>query len=370
MKISDDLVQKVRAATASPEELKELGAENVYAIKGDLGYPNYRTVVKAPTSLKRDKRTIQHEASNEGQDRMGDVISVKGWDLANFSLNPLLLWAHQKDQPPIGRVVEARKARLEGGSRKALLSTSKFHDEEKNPFAEMIWKMVADGDLPAVSVGFLALDVLRPKSPEEAVELGVGEYGVKFVTQELLELSVVTVPAKADAVARKLDDMAEAGAFSWDLINGMKEAMPHLREKLEAAAGQRVKQFVDFGRRLVTIDEIASTSPISNYYNLSFGGNDGLPHTSTGTVFEPHSEFQPGLAYEPLKALDDEEVIDRVADRVVEKLIESDALAPVLRASGSGHKSDNDDSGGQAEEAWSKILDGAITKVADKKEDE
>ena len=41
-------------------------------------------------------------ASNETRDRVGDIVKVDGWDLKNFKRNPVLLFAHKYDQPPVG----------------------------------------------------------------------------------------------------------------------------------------------------------------------------------------------------------------------------------------------------------------------------
>ena len=46
--------------------------------------------------------------SDETVDRLGDVIMSDGWDLTNFKKNPIALWAHRSDQPPIGRWKDLR----------------------------------------------------------------------------------------------------------------------------------------------------------------------------------------------------------------------------------------------------------------------
>jgi len=223
-KIDKALVERICNGVATHDDFNSLGRENVLSIKSDPYLPRRRMVQKTrPPSVEKEKRTVEHEASNGDQDRMGDVIDPRGWTLDNFKTNPVLLWSHNDSQPPIGKVIRARKGTSEQG-RRGLFTQSKFHDEEKNPFAEMIWRMVSDGDLPAVSVGFMPMEdgVQRPETEEQAKDFGVlWPYGVKFVKQELLELSVVTVPALASALAKKLDQFADEG-FSWAIINEFK----------------------------------------------------------------------------------------------------------------------------------------------------
>lgn len=229
------LIARIRSGLASEQEMREAGRENVRAIKADGGAMHFRFATKKPpATLNAESRTVEHLASDESVDRMGDRISVRGWDLSNFQKNPVLLWDHNSSLPPIGRVQRARKGKDEAGVA-SLTTESRFHDAEKNPHAELIYRMVADGDLPAVSVGFNPIEIERPKSDEEAKALGVGEYGVYFKRQELLELSVVTIPAHAGALAKKLDTLATAGEFSWAVIDEVMKMLTPDRDP-----GQRV----------------------------------------------------------------------------------------------------------------------------------
>ena len=42
-----------------------------------------------------EQRTIEFIISNERVDRMGDVISLKGWRLKEFRKNPIVLFVHE-----------------------------------------------------------------------------------------------------------------------------------------------------------------------------------------------------------------------------------------------------------------------------------
>jgi hypothetical protein len=233
MKPSKELIARIRSGMASDQEMRDAGAEEVRAVKADSEVMHFRFSIKrAPKSLNEEARTVEHVASTEDQDRMGDRIAVRGWDLTDWQKNPVVLWDHQQGEPPIGRGLKARKAN-EDGVGPALLITTRFHDKEKYPFADLIYRMVADGDLSAGSVGFNPFQIDRPKSEEEAKELGVGEYGVYFRRQGLLEWTICTVPALAGALARttakrieaKLDSLEKAGDYSWDVLNAVSRAL-------------------------------------------------------------------------------------------------------------------------------------------------
>jgi len=150
--------------------------------------PQYRA---AEIERAADKaRTIRFVASDESVDRYGDIIRVGGWDLGNFKKNPVLLFGHASREPPIG----VADAWVEG---KQLLADATFLPEGVSAFADEIWRIVEAGALSAVSVGFLPTEdpnVLRDEKNEYVT-------GFEFIAQELLELSVVSVPANPQALA-------------------------------------------------------------------------------------------------------------------------------------------------------------------------
>jgi len=211
-------IGSILGGTIAESDLKTFQPEDVRALKAEgdrmVVRSNSHTLAGAGTRAARprsgnvDERTVEHVASNFGQDRLGDRIDPRGWDLKAFKANPQLLWGHRDHEPPIGRVVRATKTKGEAG---ALETVSKFHSPEKYGFADIVFRMVIDGDLPAVSVGFMPQQVERPKNEDEAKAMGVGRWGVLYRKQELLELSVVTVPALSTALAKSITKWEQSG---------------------------------------------------------------------------------------------------------------------------------------------------------------
>lgn len=158
------------------------------------------TIARA-TGADAEARRVTFIASDETVDRYGDIIRVEGWELVNFKRNPVLLFGHNSRDLPIGRVPEVK---VEG---KRLLATAEFRPEGDNAFTDDVWKALQSGFLNAVSVGFLP--TVEPKIIRDEDDRFAG---FEFVGQELLELSVVPVPANpaALALARDLGLSAEA----------------------------------------------------------------------------------------------------------------------------------------------------------------
>ena len=124
------------------------------------------------------RRTTCNSASVESEDRAGDLVIARGWELESYLRNPVVLWAHQHRMPPIARSVEIA---VEGDS---LMATIEFAD---TPFAQEIKHLYLTGFMNGVSVGFRALEVESRKA------VG-GRRGTVFKRQELLEISAAPVP--------------------------------------------------------------------------------------------------------------------------------------------------------------------------------
>ena len=126
--------------------------------------------------------------SDETADRMDDVILSDGWDLQNFKKNPIALFGHRSDFP-IGKWSNLRveNKQLRGQLELAPAGTSDRIDE--------IRRLIDAGILRAVSVGFRPIE--RAPINEKADEFW-GPF--KFLKQELVETSLVSVPANPNAL--------------------------------------------------------------------------------------------------------------------------------------------------------------------------
>lgn len=126
--------------------------------------------------------------SDESVDRMGDVIQSDGWDTEAFKRNPIALFNHMSSFP-IGTWANIRvedKA-LRGKLQLAPKGTSDRIDE--------IRKLIDAGILKAVSVGFIDHQSEQRKSDD-------GKWaGSRYLKQELIETSLVSVPANPNALA-------------------------------------------------------------------------------------------------------------------------------------------------------------------------
>ena len=128
-----------------------------------------------------EDRQVRFVISTEGIDRDNDIIRVGGWVLDNFKRNPVVLWAHSRDSLPIAKALTVGP---EGGN---LVALSEFSELG---MADDVLSLIRGGFINATSVGF------RPLEWTFNEERG----GIDFLKQELVEFSVVPVPANPEAL--------------------------------------------------------------------------------------------------------------------------------------------------------------------------
>jgi len=119
-------------------------------------------------------------------DRYGDVVDSNGWVLDNFNKNPIALFNHNSDFP-IGRW---KNIRVTDG---ALRGHLELAPQGTSPRIDEIRALIECGVLRAVSVGFMPLESGPRKSN--------GTSGNAYTKQELVETSLVSVPANPNALA-------------------------------------------------------------------------------------------------------------------------------------------------------------------------
>jgi HK97 family phage major capsid protein/HK97 family phage prohead protease len=153
-------------------------------------------VIRKVTVAKAAGNELSFVLSDEARDRMGDEIRADGWNLKNFQKNPIALFNHSSNFP----IGFWRNVRIDG---KQLIGDLTLAAEGTSARIDEIRRLVEQGILRAVSVGFL---------PSKHEEMKNGGY--RYLQQELVETSLVSVPANPNAV-----QLAKSLNVSDDTIN-------------------------------------------------------------------------------------------------------------------------------------------------------
>jgi phage head maturation protease len=157
--------------------------------------------------------------ANDGEfDRYQDRLSVAGWKLDAFNANPVILYNHDagdggwlglgpKDTLPIGK----GRAYVAGN---ALMVDIQF--DQLDDFAKRVESKVSQGILNAVSVRYTIPDGAYTEN-----EKG----GLDSTAQELLEISIVTIPGNQRALRVKSADGVDPDAASDDALRASIDAL-------------------------------------------------------------------------------------------------------------------------------------------------
>lgn len=190
------------------EQIRQIEAEALYQYyigkaEAPKLYKPYGELVKAEDADAEDgSGTFTFVANEESEDRMGDIIMVNGWQLGNFKSNNVIMWAHNYGEPPVGNAPRVWKStgatsKANGGNVKQLLNTVVFDMED--PQSAMIAGKVARKVLKAESVGFRPLEFEAKDEDDQSFFAPL-----RFLKQDLLEISIVPIPAHPRALAKTL----------------------------------------------------------------------------------------------------------------------------------------------------------------------
>ncbi|MBR4756522.1 MAG: HK97 family phage prohead protease [Bacteroidales bacterium] len=156
-----------------------------------------------------ESRKVTFVASDSTRDTEGTVLNQAGWDLDRFNSNGIIGYQHKvygswdaTDNPD--NVIGKGQAYVEHGK---LMVDVEFEPKEINELAEKVYQKILFGSLKAVSVGFLPLGKGTWGEGEEAVNGAKPTY--YYAGQELLEVSVVNIPANPKALKKGIDTESE-----------------------------------------------------------------------------------------------------------------------------------------------------------------
>ena len=244
MNSNKELAPLVFAGRASEDEMNRLGGDVVAELKSNPEIVQIRGRGSDIITKNESKRQISYVVSDETPDRMGDIIRVKGWNLKQYAKNPVILWAHDGSSvPPIGRASNVRR-RYAPEAR--LTADVEFAPREAYEFADTIYQLANRGFIRATSVGFLPLET-EEVDEKARQKLGLGRYGQLYTKTELMEVSVVAVPANPSALEVGAKELVHEGVIEKTMLAKFLQAYPKDEETALKNIRAVCRSFVDFG---------------------------------------------------------------------------------------------------------------------------
>jgi len=171
---------------------------------GERGMKTYRRLQSAIETASATDRTVTAVLSDQLVALDDHVIMTDGIDTTDYVKNPVVLFAHDQNSPPIARMLSIWKRGTQ------LVGKMQFADENAYPFADTIYKLIRGGFLNSMSISWFPTE---SKPSRDRTRPG----GIDFLRCKLLEASVVPVPALPSALIETRSsgiDLAPAHAWA------------------------------------------------------------------------------------------------------------------------------------------------------------
>jgi len=231
------------------------------------------TFEKSFDSNVEETRTVQFVISTDTRDRHNEVINMKNWKLDTFNNNPIVGYQHNVYgdnmclPPNPDDVLGKSKAWLDTYKGKAaLLAEVEFEPKEINPLAEKVFRKVLFGSLNSASVGILPIG--KGKVEKVTKDSGEVEQTYFYDGQELIEWSIVNIPANPDARAKSMKNHTVAA------LQFVQRMLPEF--SMKDLTGMRIQEVLDMiekkakGEDLNQLDLLEEQAKYTDRFNSIF----------------------------------------------------------------------------------------------------
>lgn len=173
-------------------------------------------------SLDEKLRQAEYIISTDDVDRCGEIVE-QTWELDNYKKNPIVLFGHDpsKADNVLGKCIKFETEK--DGEHTVTKATVQFAEEGTSSTVDTVWKLVKQGILRTVSVGFIPHAFKNENNMDEPTVLS---------NNELLEFSLVPLPANPNAVALAYGDGSITEKDAKFLIKNYKKEVDLLEKSL------------------------------------------------------------------------------------------------------------------------------------------
>lgn len=211
--------------------------------KHSLTAPVRRELSVVPRVLNEEQGTVEFVASDETLDCYLEIVRVAGWRFTHFQKNAPFVDSHDYSSITklLGQVVDWRVEKNQ------LVETVKY-SREPGTLAEWAFKMVRDGFLKAVSVGFVPVRMASKYDSQQGDFLNViadlkldpqtaARLRAVYLEQEQIELSQCVIGANPNALAKayKAGCLTEEDLDSFGKLSAAQAASKHVKPAADSA---------------------------------------------------------------------------------------------------------------------------------------
>lgn len=149
---------------------------------------------------KGEDGTISAVGTTEIVDRDGDIVRAAGMDIKNYKNNPVIMFAHNWSDMPVGKAIDIKKDKSD------IIFNIEFAETEEG---QKVKYLIDNGFINSTSIGFIPKKTIWKDEFESIKEIDEKWYSENssilknarrvIWDAELLELSIVPIPANPNA---------------------------------------------------------------------------------------------------------------------------------------------------------------------------
>lgn len=174
-------------------------------------------------SVDEKNRTITFCFSDDQPDRQGEIVDQATWDVKNYMNNPVILWGHD---PSENENVLGQGISLDLNNNGRSYITAQFDDAQTNQKADTIFRQLVKRTLRCVSASFIN-HTFEWESDTPILK-----------DNELLEVSIVAIPANPRAIALGLKE----GSINKKDATWLMESMRKEADLLEVQLKEQITE--------------------------------------------------------------------------------------------------------------------------------
>lgn len=204
----------------------------------------------AVKSIDEEKRQATFVISTDEIDRMFEIVE-QSWELENYKKNPIVLFGHDSSKPGyvVGCATEIHADKE--GDKNITIGTVQFAEEGTSSDADTVWKLVKQGILRTVSVGFIPHTFKAIKNED-------GSETTVLADNELLEFSIVPIPANPSAVALAMNDGSIEEKDAKFMLKTYKAEAQYIEQSLcDTIGAKKTDATISKGAKAMSDEDIA-----------------------------------------------------------------------------------------------------------------
>ena len=196
-----------------PEAIAQLIEKRLPSLPEECRKMGFRRLSYLPKGMEiqEGERADISFISTDAVDRDFEVLIPGGADFKQFKKNPVVTFAHNYSELPVGRALWVKRSKDPDGWLAKTQYTTKPDGWEGPWFPDAVFHLVKSGDLAGKSVGFIPTEMSAPTEKEIVKRPEMASVGTVIRKWLVLEYAVAPVQSNPDALMVAVGKAHESG---------------------------------------------------------------------------------------------------------------------------------------------------------------